>query len=196
MTYSNKAKETLLSVPRDLITAKGAVSAEVAAKMAEGVRHATEADIGLSVTGIAGPGGGTTEKPVGTVYMGLAAVGVSLVRQYKFDGGRSAIKRQSRGRSPEIRPRLSGREGVRMRTFLALPIPADIIAYLREVIGRLERRTEGVRWVRDEGIHITVKFLGEIEESMAERMREALAPIGAAFKPFRARLGGLDAFPS
>ena len=83
-----------------------------------------------------------------------------------------------------------------MRAFLALPIPADIVAYLKEVIGRLERRTEGVRWVRDEGIHITVKFLGEIEEAMAERMRSALAPIGAAFGPFRARLGGLDAFPS
>jgi 2'-5' RNA ligase len=83
-----------------------------------------------------------------------------------------------------------------MRTFLALPVPADIIAYLREVIGRLERRTEGVRWVRDEGIHVTVKFLGEIEEPMAERMRSALTPIGAAFGPFRASLGGLDAFPA
>ena len=95
VTYSNKAKETLLSVPRDLLAAKGAVSAEVAARMAEGVRHATGADIGLSVTGIAGPGGGTAEKPVGTVYMGLAAAGVSLVRQHKFDGDRSAIKRQT-----------------------------------------------------------------------------------------------------
>ncbi len=54
-----------------------------------------------------------------------------------------------------------------MRTFLALPVPADIVAYLREVAGRLARRTEGVRWVRDEGIHITVKFLGEVEEPMA-----------------------------
>ena len=62
-------------MPRELIAAKGAVSAEVAARMAEGVRRATEADIGLSVTGIAGPGGGTAEKPVGTVYMGLAAAG-------------------------------------------------------------------------------------------------------------------------
>lgn len=95
VTYSNKAKETLLSVPRDLLTAKGAVSAEVAARMAIGVRHAAEADIGLSVTGIAGPGGGTAEKPVGTVYMGLAAVGVSLVRRHKLEGDRSAIKRQS-----------------------------------------------------------------------------------------------------
>jgi 2'-5' RNA ligase len=83
-----------------------------------------------------------------------------------------------------------------MRAFLALTIPADIVAYLKEVTGRLEKRTEGVRWVRDEGIHITVKFLGEIEESMAEVMRSALTPVGAAFEPFRARLGGLDAFPT
>jgi PncC family amidohydrolase len=95
VTYSNETKEALLSVPRDLLIAKGAVSAEVAARMAEGVRHAAEADIGLSVTGIAGPGGGTSDKPVGTVYMGLAAVGVSLVRQHKFAGDRSAIKRQT-----------------------------------------------------------------------------------------------------
>lgn len=83
-----------------------------------------------------------------------------------------------------------------MRAFLALPIPGDVVAYLKEAIGGLERRTEGVRWVRDEGIHITVKFLGEIEENMAERMKQALTPLGAEFKPFRARLGGLDAFPS
>ncbi len=83
-----------------------------------------------------------------------------------------------------------------MRAFLALPIPADVVAYLKDVAGRLERRTEGVRWVKDEGIHITVKFLGEIEEPKAEKMREALAPIGARIGPFRACLGGLDAFPS
>lgn len=95
VTYSNEAKEALLSVPRDLLIAKGAVSAEVAARMASGVRHAMETDIGLSVTGIAGPGGGTSEKPVGLVYMGLAAAGVSLVREHRFDGDRSAIKRRS-----------------------------------------------------------------------------------------------------
>jgi 2'-5' RNA ligase len=83
-----------------------------------------------------------------------------------------------------------------MRAFLALPLPADVVAYLREVTGRLEKRTEGVRWVKDAGIHITMKFLGEVEEGMAERMRSALTPIGASFKPFPVRLAGLDAFPS
>jgi nicotinamide-nucleotide amidase len=95
VTYSNEAKEKLLSVPGDVIAARGAVSAEVAGRMAEGARRATGADIGLSVTGIAGPGGGTDQKPVGTVYMGLAAVGAGLVRYFKFDGERLAVKRQA-----------------------------------------------------------------------------------------------------
>ena len=97
VTYSNEAKEAFLSVPRDLLMTKGAVSQEVAEAMAEGVRRATGADIGLSVTGIAGPGGGTGEKPVGTVYMGLSAGAECLVRHHKFAGGRASIKRQSRG---------------------------------------------------------------------------------------------------
>ena len=83
-----------------------------------------------------------------------------------------------------------------MRTFLALEVPGEVVAYLEGVIGRLERRTEGVRWVRREGIHITVKFLGEIEEALAERIREALAPLGTRIAPISARLGSLDAFPS
>ena len=83
-----------------------------------------------------------------------------------------------------------------MRTFLALEVPGEVIDYLEGVISRLEGRTAGVRWVKREGIHITVKFLGEIEEAMAERMREALAPVGARFAPIPARLGSLDAFPT
>jgi 2'-5' RNA ligase len=83
-----------------------------------------------------------------------------------------------------------------VRTFLALELPDEIVAYLKTVIDRLDRRTEGVRWVRDEGIHITVKFLGEVEESAPESMRKALAPIGERFGPISARLGVLDAFPT
>jgi RNA 2',3'-cyclic 3'-phosphodiesterase len=64
------------------------------------------------------------------------------------------------------------------------------------VIRRLEKRTEGIRWVKDEGIHITVKFLGETEESMADRMREALASMSTHFAPAPVRLGALDAFPT
>lgn len=95
VTYSNAAKELFLNVPPDLLAAKGAVSREVAEKMAEGARKALSADIGLSVTGIAGPGGGTDEKPVGTVYMGLSAQGVVLARRHRFEGDRAAIRRLS-----------------------------------------------------------------------------------------------------
>ncbi len=83
-----------------------------------------------------------------------------------------------------------------MRAFLALEIPADDVTYLKTVIDRLKVRTEGVKWVKSAGIHITVKFLGEIEEAMAGRMHEALAPVGAKFDPVSARLGQLDAFPN
>lgn len=83
-----------------------------------------------------------------------------------------------------------------MRTFLALEVPPDIVAYLGDVTDRLARRTDGVKWVRNQGIHITVKFLGEIEEAIVERMKRALRPIGSLFAPFAARLGALDAFPS
>ncbi len=83
-----------------------------------------------------------------------------------------------------------------MRSFLALEIPRDIVAYLRAVTDRLAKRTSDVRWVQNEGIHITVKFLGEIEEPMAPVLREALAPIGARYAPIAARLGQLDAFPT
>jgi 2'-5' RNA ligase len=83
-----------------------------------------------------------------------------------------------------------------MRAFLALDIPGDVVAYLKAVIDRLKVRTDGVKWVKSEGIHITVKFLGEIEEAQAGRMHEALAPVGTAFGAVDARLGQLDAFPN
>jgi nicotinamide-nucleotide amidase len=94
--YSNKAKIELLGVPADLIERHGAVSAEVAAAMAKGVRERSGVSIGLSVTGIAGPGGGTAAKPVGLVYIGLNAdTGETLTREHRFHGDRSVIKQRS-----------------------------------------------------------------------------------------------------
>ena len=72
MSYANEAKTELLGVPAALIEAHGAVSPEVAAAMAEGVADAVRRRLGLSTTGVAGPAGGTPEKPVGLVYLGLA----------------------------------------------------------------------------------------------------------------------------
>ncbi len=83
-----------------------------------------------------------------------------------------------------------------MRSFLALEIPEGIVAYLGTMTDRLAKRTQDVRWVRNEGIHITVKFLGQIEEATVGLMREVLAPVGERYAPVKARLGQLGAFPS
>ena len=94
--YSNNAKIELLGVPADLIERHGAVSAEVAAAMAKGVRERSGVSIGVSVTGIAGPGGGTATKPVGLVYVGLNADnGDTVTREHRFHGDRSVIKQRS-----------------------------------------------------------------------------------------------------
>jgi PncC family amidohydrolase len=95
ITYSNKAKTSFLSVPEEVITRYGAVSFETAKLMAEGAKNAAGADIGVSVTGIAGPTGGTFEKPVGTVFIGLATGEGIYVRNFLFTGNRLEIKRET-----------------------------------------------------------------------------------------------------
>lgn len=87
VTYSNEAKQTLLGVKPDTLATQGAVSEPVAREMAEGARAKTKADYALSVTGIAGPSGGTAEKPVGTVFIGLATpAGTVVTRNFNpFD---------------------------------------------------------------------------------------------------------------
>jgi len=91
--YSNDAKTELLDVPQATLARYGAVSAEGAAAMAKGVRERSRADVGLSVTGIAGPGGGTAQKPVGLVHVGFEAKGTGvLTREFRFHGSRETIK--------------------------------------------------------------------------------------------------------
>jgi nicotinamide-nucleotide amidase len=94
VTYSNAAKTELLGVPAELIRAEGAVSQAVAARMADGALAHSPADIAVSITGIAGPGGGSADKPVGLVWFGLARRGAATraVRQV-FPGDRSAVRR-------------------------------------------------------------------------------------------------------
>ncbi|MGY1807525.1 competence/damage-inducible protein A [Blastococcus sp. SYSU D00669] len=93
--YANSAKEQLLDVPADVLAARGAVSPEVAAALAEGARARFGADIGVGITGIAGPGGGTADKPVGTVH--LCAVGPDgrQERSLRLPGSRSAVRARS-----------------------------------------------------------------------------------------------------
>lgn len=92
VVYSNAAKVQMLGVPKELIDRNGAVSAEVAEKMAEGVRRVSNVTLGLAITGIAGPTGGSAEKPVGTVFIALASPKGTLSRRYQFMGDRDQIK--------------------------------------------------------------------------------------------------------
>ncbi len=96
VSYSNAAKTALLGVPAGVISAVGAVSEAVARRMAAGARLRANADLAVSVTGIAGPGGGTATKPVGTVWFGLAGrEGDLLTRLRLFTGDRDQIRAAS-----------------------------------------------------------------------------------------------------
>lgn len=95
ISYDGEIKEKLLGVPHTLLTRFGEVSEPVAKAMAEGVRKNCNSDVGLSITGIAGPTGGSQEKPVGLVYIGLADAGQTLVQKHYFHNGRQAIRLRS-----------------------------------------------------------------------------------------------------
>ena len=88
ITYSNNAKIETLDVPKILLDKYGAVSKEVAEEMANGIRKKSNVDIGISTTGIAGPTGGTIEKPVGLVYIAISSNEKTIVKKYKFSGDR------------------------------------------------------------------------------------------------------------
>ena len=93
VTYSNEAKTELLGVPAELISRVGAISEPVAQRMAEGALQRSHADIAVSVTGVAGPGGGSADKPVGLVCFGLAQRGHDVVSErHMFSGDRTAIR--------------------------------------------------------------------------------------------------------
>jgi PncC family amidohydrolase len=93
--YAYEAKVKLLGVSWDTLSRYGAVSRETVLEMAHGVRNAFGADIGVSVSGIAGPGGGMPEKPVGLTWIGLSASGFEQARSFVFPGDRLEVKEQA-----------------------------------------------------------------------------------------------------
>ncbi len=97
ITYSNRSKTELLAVPPELLDKHGAVSAEVARAMATGALEHSDADIAVSCTGIAGPDGGTKDKPVGLVYIGLAGKMIKGAKSFEhsFKGDRDAVRTQT-----------------------------------------------------------------------------------------------------
>ena len=92
ITYSNKAKRNLLGVKKNTLKKYGAVSKQTAREMAAGAAKAAKADVAVAVTGIAGPDGGTPEKPVGLVYIGCSVKGKVTVKKCRFSGNRGQIR--------------------------------------------------------------------------------------------------------
>ena len=95
ISYCNRVKHEVLGVDSGLLDRLGPVSAAVAHQMAAGVRRTVGADFGVSVTGIAGPNSDETGRPVGLVYIGATDGRMTLVREYRFDGDRSAVRAQA-----------------------------------------------------------------------------------------------------
>ena len=92
ISYDNSVKRGVLGVPEEVLATKGAVSAECAESMAEGVRRRLKTDVAVSVTGIAGPGGGSAEKPVGLVWFGLASKDGARAEKQVFSGDRETVR--------------------------------------------------------------------------------------------------------
>jgi nicotinamide-nucleotide amidase len=96
VTYSNEAKSKLLGIDPALIEKYGAVSKEVVAAMAQGVKKIARADFGIAVTGIAGPDGGTEDKPVGTVYVALSSDAHTMAKKFNFVGDREEVRERTK----------------------------------------------------------------------------------------------------
>ncbi len=95
VTYANAAKTSMLGVPEPLLAAHGAVSAEIAAAMAAGAQALSDADLAIATTGIAGPDGGSADKPAGTVWFGLASRDTVTTYHRLFPGNRDDVRRAS-----------------------------------------------------------------------------------------------------
>ncbi len=102
VTYSNEAKESLLGVSHETLAQFGAVSRETAKEMAEGCAKAAHAEYAVVTTGIAGPGGGSEEKPVGLVYIGCFVKGTVTTYRNVFSGDRSSIRKAAASRALEL----------------------------------------------------------------------------------------------
>ena len=102
VAYSNNAKKKVLNVPSSLITTRGAVSKEVASSMAGRIRKVAHTDIGIGITGIAGPSKGSPQKPVGTVFIALDSKKKKICKKFRFKGTRLCIRKKAALKSLEL----------------------------------------------------------------------------------------------
>lgn len=102
VTYSNKAKENILKIPPALIQRNGAVSKAVAEMMADSIKRLGKTDYAIGITGIAGPGGGTKEKPKGTVYIAVTSRRKKISEKFSFKGTRKLVQKQAALKALEL----------------------------------------------------------------------------------------------
>ena len=200
VAYANEVKLGELGVPAELIEQHGAVSAEVAEAMARGARERLGVDAAVSVTGIAGPGGGTEEKPVGLVYFHAETPEAGKGGFFNFPGDRDSIRTalgrrvaapvaasfgtESRQRRVEVAGSVSGDE--RLRLFLALTLPAATVDALADWQAReLERGGQTARIVPRENLHITLAFLGSRPAGELPAILDVLGRAAADAEPVR-----------
>jgi nicotinamide-nucleotide amidase len=155
VAYSNLLKEQLLGVSDETLAEHGAVSEATAREMARGARQRLGADLALAVTGIAGPAGGTPQKPVGLVYIAVSSTTAEVCRRHKFDGHRLAIKEQSA--DAVLRLLLAHLEGGEDRMVEFLDEPIDVELHARSggpgrpsAFSWQGRRYEITSWGREE----------------------------------------------
>jgi nicotinamide-nucleotide amidase len=106
VAYSNQVKVKILKIPPSLIAQKGAVSQEVAQQMAQAVRKLSGSDFAIGITGIAGPSGGSSQKPVGTVFIAIAGKNKKICKRFRFSGNRAVIRKRAALKSLELLKKL------------------------------------------------------------------------------------------
>lgn len=107
VAYSNKSKEKILSIPHSIISKNGAVSKETASSMAQNIRKIAKTDLGIGITGIAGPTGGTPKKPIGTVFIAIDSEDKKVCQRFQFRGSRNTIRKKAALQTLKVLKRLS-----------------------------------------------------------------------------------------
>ncbi len=179
VTYTNRAKEEMLGVSADLIALHGAVSGETACAMAHGAMVTSDAEISVAITGIAGPGGGTTEKPVGTVWIAWAGDKQETYRQcFHFRGNREAIRQQAVLKAlqgltsrcdPKTHPYLQ--QVTSERYFFAL-WPDNKTALILYQQAQLLLGTTECKPTLEENLHLTLVYLGTAHPDFIQHAME------------------------
>lgn len=172
VTYSNAAKMRDLGVFERTLEEHGAVSEATVREMVAGACRQSHAEVAVAVSGIAGPDGGTAEKPVGTVWFALAAPGEVLCEERRFEGDREQVRRQAVSHALSLVQRMLARRSPTRRLFFALWPEGTLRSALAEAT--LEAvRASGGQPVPEDNLHLTLLFLGGVAERRVAEVADA-----------------------